>query len=121
MPRVVHFEISADDMDRARAFYETVFGWEFKKWDGPAEYWTVTTGPNDHPGINGGLFKRKGPVGHVNTVEVPDLDDSVAKVEANGGKVVMPKMAIQGVGWLVYCQDTEESVFGVMQPDPTAR
>jgi uncharacterized protein len=120
MPRVVHFEISADDMDRARTFYETVFGWEFQKWGGEKEYYLVKTGPDDEPGINGGMFKRMGPVGHVNTVDVTDVDASIATVEANGGKVVMAKMAVPGVGWLVYCKDTEESIFGMMQPDPSA-
>lgn len=121
MPRVVHFEISADDTLRAVKFYSDVFGWEIQKWDGPQEYWLVKTGENSEPGINGGLFKRKGPVGHVNTIEVDDLDSFVGRAIANGGKVVVEKMAIPGVGWLVYCQDTEESVFGLMQPDASAK
>lgn len=121
MPRVVHFEISADDPERAREFYEKVFGWEFQKWDGPEPYWLVKTGEEDQPGINGGLFVRRGQVGHVNTVEVDSVDDYIEKVTVAGGKVVVPKMAIPGIGWLAYCQDTEESVFGVMQNDPEAK
>ena len=74
MPRVIHFEISADDPQRAADFYTKIFGWEIKKWPGPQDYWLVTTGPNDKPGINGGLFKRQGPVGHVNTIDVPSVD-----------------------------------------------
>jgi hypothetical protein len=121
MPRVIHFEISADDPDRAGRFYQTVFGWEIQKWNGPQDYWLVTTGPSDQPGINGGIFKRQGPVNYVNTVEVTALDDYVARITENGGQIAVPKMAIPGVGWLVYCKDTEDNVFGVMQSDPSAQ
>jgi predicted enzyme related to lactoylglutathione lyase len=121
MPRVVHFEISADDPQRAADFYARVFGWKVHKWDGPQDYWLVQTGEASEPGINGGLFKRKGPVGWVNTIQVGSVDEFAAKVEASGGKVVVPKMAIPGIGWLVYCHDTEGSVFGMMHPDPTAK
>ena len=58
MPRVVHFEIHAGDPDRAVNFYKTLFGWNFQKWEGPMEYWLVTTGSDDQPGINGGLYKQ---------------------------------------------------------------
>jgi predicted enzyme related to lactoylglutathione lyase len=121
MPRVVHFEISADDPQRAVDFYVGVFGWEVTKWGGPKDYWLIKTGPDSEVGINGGLFKRMGPVGWVNSISVHSVDDYVAKVEAAGGKVAVPKMAIPGVGWLAYCIDTEGSVFGLHQPDPTAR
>lgn len=54
MPRVVHFEVHADDPERAANFYSGVFGWELAKWEGPQDYWLITTGPDDEPGINGG-------------------------------------------------------------------
>jgi predicted enzyme related to lactoylglutathione lyase len=120
MPRVVHFEISADDVERAVKFYTDVFGWQCQKWGGPKEYWLVTTG-SEGPGINGGVFKREGPVGHVNSIDVPDVDEFAAKVTANGGKVVMPKTAIPGVGYHAYCKDTEDSIFGIFQTDPSAK
>ena len=66
---------------------------------------------------NGGLFERQGPI----TIDVPDVDEYVAQIEANGGKVAMPKMAIPGVGYLVYCYDTENNLFGIMQADKAAR
>ncbi|MGB8934825.1 MAG: VOC family protein [Candidatus Nitrosopolaris sp.] len=47
MPRVVHFEIVADNPERAIKFYKEVFGWEFKKWDGPQDYWFVKTGEDN--------------------------------------------------------------------------
>ena len=121
MPRPVHFEIPAEDADRAIRFYEGVFGWTFNAWEGsPQPYWVVQTG--EGPGIDGGLMVRPtGPgAGTVNTIEVPSVDDFAAKIEAAGGKTVVPKMAIPGVGWLVYCQDTEGNVFGIMHGDPAA-
>jgi len=122
VPRVVHFEVAADDPERAAAFYQDVFGWEIHKWDGPMDYWLIKTGPEGQPGINGGLHRKTGPVGgHVNTIDVPSVDDFVAKIEAHGGTIVRPKRAIPGVGWLAYAQDTEGGVFGIMQADPSAK
>jgi predicted enzyme related to lactoylglutathione lyase len=78
MPRVVHFEIHAGDPERAVSFYQTLFGWNFQKWEGPMEYWMVITGPDDQPGINGGLMRRHGEldgqavIAYVCTVDVAD-------------------------------------------------
>jgi len=121
MPRVTHFEISADDPERAAGFYRTLFGWTIERWEGPVDYWLVTTGPPDQPGIDGGMFIRQGPVGHVNTVDVPDIDVCLKGVPAAGGEVVVPRRAIPGVGWNAYCKDTEGSIFGVFQADPSAK
>lgn len=120
MPRPIHFEIPADDAERASAFYQKVFGWKFQKWDGPMPYWLVETG-KDTPGIDGGLHARAFPgQGTVNTIDVPSCDDFVRKIESAGGKVAVPKMAIPGIGWLAYCTDTEGNTFGIMQNDPKA-
>jgi predicted enzyme related to lactoylglutathione lyase len=127
MARIVHFEIHADDPQRAITFYTAALGWEFKKWDGPMDYWLVTTGPADQVGINGGLMKRPAPMigdgimAYVCTAGVEDLDAMTAKALAAGGKVALPKMPIPGVGWLAYFKDTEGNVFGMMQPDPGAK
>jgi len=121
MPRVIHFEIAADDPERAAEFYRSVFGWQIQKWDGPMEYWVITTGPKEEPGIDGGLGRRTEPgSGTENTVGVDSVDDTVKKVLAGGGKVVRPKHAVQGVGWIAYCSDSEGNVFGLMQDDPSA-
>ena len=121
MSRVVHFEIPADDPERAIQFYEKVFNWKIEKWEGPVEYWLITTGPEDQPGIDGGLGRRDDPaVGVENTIDVKDLDASVAEVEKHGGQVTRPKMAVPGVGWMAYFKDTEGNVFGLMQTDPDA-
>jgi len=127
MPRVVHFEIHAANPERAVKFYETLFGWTFQKWEGPMEYWLVTTGPDDQPGINGGLVRRQGEIegqaviAYVCTVDVTDLDASVKIALDSGGQIAVPKMAIPGMGWLAYCKDTEGNIFGMMQGDPSAQ
>ncbi|MGI8918933.1 MAG: VOC family protein [Pyrinomonadaceae bacterium] len=127
MPRVLHFEIHASDPDRCIKFYEKVFGWTFQKWQGPMDYWLVTTGPDSEPGINGGLVRRQGEIdgqaviAYVCTIGVGDLDATMATVEANSGKVALPKMPIPGMGWLAYYKDTEGNIFGMMQPDESAK
>ena len=88
MSRPVHFELPADQPERAIAFYEKVFGWSFNKWDGPMPYWMISTGDKAQPGINGGMLPRQHPgQGVVNTVGVADLDATIATVEASGGKI----------------------------------
>ena len=122
MPRPIHFEIPAENPQRAIGFYSSVFGWKFTKWDGPMDYWIISTGAAPEPGIDGGLLPRRDPNQPcVNTVGVANLDESVASVEAHGGSIAVPKMAIPGVGWLAYCKDTEGHIFGMMQSDPSAK
>lgn len=120
MARPVHFELGADDIPRAIKFYEKVFGWKFEKWPGPMEYWLITTGPADEPGIDGGLGSKSEGTLNVNTIDVPDLDASLKAILGNGGTTVMPKSAVPGVGWMAYCADTEGNVFGIMQRDESA-
>ncbi len=121
MPRVVHFEIAANNPEQMKAFYEDVFGWQFQKYPGPTDYWLITTGDAASPGINGGMFIPTETFnGTVNTVEVPDLDAYVARVQANGGTVAVEKTAIPGVGYQVYCKDAEGTIFGLHQADPKA-
>jgi predicted enzyme related to lactoylglutathione lyase len=127
MPRVVHFEIHADSPPRAMKFYSDMFGWTFQKFLPHVDYWAITTGPQDEPGIDGGLKPRKVPIdgqaviAFVCTVEVESLDAAVAKALACGGTNVVPKMPIPGIGWLAYCKDTEGNIFGMMQPDHSAQ
>ena len=122
MPKVVHFEISADEPERAAGFYREVFGWEITKWEGPVDYWLITTGPEDEPGINGALQARTDPsAGTWNTIEVPSVDDYTARVVEAGGTVINAKMPIPGMGYQAYCRDTEGNVFGVHESDETAQ
>jgi len=105
-------------------FYQDVFGWRFKKFEcGPIEYWTVTTGDDKEPGINGGLARPRvgqGP-GTINTIAVPSLDQSIKKIEERGGKICVPKMEIPKVGCLAYAEDPAGNVFGFIEPHPTAK
>ena len=114
MPRVVHFEINADDVGRAVQFYTDVFGWKAEKWDGPIEYWLIMTGEGE-PGIDGAISERQDPPeATVNMLDVNSVDEYVAKVLEHGGTVVVPKMAVPGVGWLAYCKDTEGNTLDTM-------
>ncbi|MEZ4729668.1 MAG: VOC family protein [Caldilineaceae bacterium] len=125
MSRVVHFEIHAENPQRAIKFYETVLGWQFSQWGGQ-DYWLITTGPKEQPGIDGGLVPRRGlidgeaVIAYVCTIDVSSLDETITAVEANGGAIALPKMPVPGVGWLAYFKDTEGNVFGAMQADPQA-
>ncbi len=115
MPRVVFFEIGVDQAARAKRFYEGVFGWKAAKFEGEADYWLITTGEGE-PGIDGALTPRRMPSETTtNTIGVPNVDQYVKKVVAQGGKLVVPKAAIPGMGWVAYCQDTEGNVFGLYQ------
>jgi predicted enzyme related to lactoylglutathione lyase len=120
MNRPIHFEIPAETPERAIKFYEKAFGWKFERWNGPMEYWNISTG-NSQPGINGGLMPRRDPAQPcVNTIDVPDMDATVAVIEA-GGQCVVPKMPIPGVGWLAYFKDTEGHIFVAMQADASVK
>ncbi len=101
MTRVVHFELNLPDPESATGFYEQVFDWKIEKWSGPQDYWLVTTGDEGTTGINGGLMRSDdGQPRTVNTVNVPSVDEYSERVTTAGGRVMMPKMAIPGVGWM---------------------
>lgn len=125
MPRPIHFEIHADDPDRAQHFYEATFGWSFAAVEG-SDFRLIRTG--DGPGIDGGMMQRRGPPPRggeplsswVCTLDVDDVDAYVIQAEASGGSVALPKMAIPGVGWLAYIKDSEGNILGMMQLDPAA-
>ena len=87
MPRVVHFEIPADDTGRAVKFYERVFGWKIEKW-GPMDYWLATTGPDNELGINGTIMTRETRKTTVNTIEVASVNEFAKKITEAGGKTV---------------------------------
>jgi predicted enzyme related to lactoylglutathione lyase len=122
MARFVHFDITAEDIERSIKFYENVFGWKFTKWEGPMEYWMISTGPEDEPGIDGGLSKREGGDARiVNTIGVTSIDDTLDQIVKAGGKIVQPKGPIPGVGYFAQCMDTEGTLFGVMESDMSAK
>ncbi len=122
MGRVSHFEITADDPQRAAEFYKKVFGWSIDKWDGTQPYWLVTTGEKTGVGINGAIMERHDSGQTViNTIDVDSWEKAAEAVKAAGGKVTTPKTPIPGVGSFAYCQDTEGNVFGIMEADPAGR
>ncbi len=130
MSRVVHFEIQADDVERAKAFYATAFGWAFEDYSQytGTTYWGIITGPDDQMGINGGLQQRpaappgpgQGTNGYVCTVGVEDYDVTEKKILDAGGQVALAKMALPGMAWQGYYVDPEGNTFGIHQPDPEA-
>jgi uncharacterized protein len=121
MGRVVHFEITADDLARARKFYE-VFGWKITESGVPGiEYWLAATGSEDM-GINGAIMPRSystQPV--INWIGVENLEQMIEKVKAAGGKIVGEKRTVPGIGDTIYAIDTEGNKFGMIQPLPQTK
>jgi uncharacterized protein len=138
--RVAHFEIHADEPDRAVKFYTDVFGWKITKWEGgQMEYWMVETGGREEPGltseasakevgINGGIIRRPCPASKENvglnayccTIVIDDYDKAMKAVLENGGKEAMPKFALKGMAWQGYFIDPEGNTVGLHQPDENA-
>jgi predicted enzyme related to lactoylglutathione lyase len=124
MGRVVHFEIHADDCDRAERFYSRVFGWTVQRnEDAPVDYRLLTTGEDGEPGINGAIVARSGKVSgkdavvaFVCTVEVDDIDATEKAVAEAGGEQVVDRQTMDDVGAFSYFKDPEGNVFGAMQP-----
>lgn len=117
----MHFEIPADDENRARDFYTSAFGWEFQVMP-EIEYSLAMTTPMDQDGrpavpgsINGGLFKRGDLTAPVVTVDVEDIDAALEKIAALGGTVHRAKMEVPGMGWNAYFTDSEGNVVGLWQ------
>ncbi len=130
MGRVVHFEIHAENPERAIRFYSGLLGWTFTAWGDPSfGYWLISTGPKDQPGIDGGLMQRRGaaPIegqavnAFVCTAAVDDVDSAVSQALAAGATLALPKMPIPGVGWLAYVKDTEGNLLGLHATDPNAK
>lgn len=130
MPRPVHFEIHAENLERAVEFYTSVFGWESQDWSGMAggPYVGLITGPDDEAGINGAIMPREGanpivggPIGGaVLTIQVDDFDETAARIMQAGGRVAVPKHALAGMAWQGYFHDTESNFFAIHQADPEA-
>jgi predicted enzyme related to lactoylglutathione lyase len=130
---IVHFEIPADQPERAAKFYRELFGWEISKWEGSAdqrdgfEYWMVRTVPTDEhglpsrPGVNGGLMRRMYPEqAPVNYILVESVDDYVRRAEELGAKVMMGKTPVPGMGWFAQLTDPEGNVLAIWETDSHA-
>jgi uncharacterized protein len=121
MTNVIHFEIGVDDLEGAVSFYSKIFGWKIEKADDGLDYWYITTGDEEDPGITGGLvhrFDEWNPT--INTIKVPSLNSCAKKITELGGKVLGPKVSISGLGYVQYCQDCEGNTFGIMEYDESA-
>ena len=125
MPHVAHFAINADDLPRAKRFYEQVFGWTFNAW-GPPDFYQIATGSEAPVAVMGALQKRREllpgqpTIAYECTIAVRSIDDTARAVSANGGKTIMQKSIIVGVGALMFFQDPEGNAFGAMQFDRNA-
>ena len=112
---IAHFDIQADDVERARRFYEGVFGWRFEAW-GPPDFYMIFTGEESDPGVHGSMSKREEPLrgGGRNawecTLSVEDLGAIKSAVLEHGGKVVMDEYEIVGVGTMIKFEDTDGNV-----------
>ena len=117
MPKIVHFEIPADDPQRASAFYRDALGWEISRF-GDQPYWLVRAGDDSEPGANGALVPRRDlHRGPVLIAGVGDIDDVLRRVESSGGKVARGKLPVPGIGWSAYILDPEGNTIGLFQPD----
>jgi predicted enzyme related to lactoylglutathione lyase len=123
MPTIVHFDIAADDPERAKKFYTELFGWKMEKPPGPVEYYLVgTTTLDGEEGVGGGIGKREVPEQRITSyIGVPSVEEYLAKVEKLGGRVVAPKMAVPGWGYLASCMDTENNLFGLWEEDENTK
>src|SRR3954452_19400804 len=126
MSQVAHFAINADDVSRARRFYENVFGWKFNAW-GPPGFYMIEPGEGAPVhALRGSLQKRREIVpgvamhGFECTISVDDINATAAAVTTNGGTIVMQKCTLAGVGQLLFFQDPEGNIAGAMQYDEAA-
>ena len=125
MRKVVHFEIPAEDLDRAKSFYGSIFGWQLQTMPMPGgEYTVVMTTPVDdttqlptEPGaINGGMMQRdERTPSPVITIDVEAIDEALRDIEAGGGSTVTPRTAIPGMGAFAYFKDPEGNVLGLWE------
>jgi predicted enzyme related to lactoylglutathione lyase len=121
MPTIVHFDIAADDPERAKNFYEDLFAWKFVQTPGMPYYLIETTDLVGNKGVAGGLGKRGAPYQRIsNFVGVESIEEYSAKVVELGGEVVQPKMAVPGWGYMAICTDTEGNSFGLWEENSGA-
>lgn len=115
---VCHFEIPADDIASLEGFYSGVFGWSFEPVTGAEDYHFVKTSGE---GLGGGMMLRKDPhQGPMNYVCVDSIDESLAKAEDSGAKIIVPKSAVPNMGWFAVLTDPQNNPIGMWQDDTNA-
>jgi uncharacterized protein len=113
---LVHFEVPAENADRAQKFYEDLFGWQFERYEGPFDYRTTNAGS----GPGGGLYPSETGAGGLKVYfDTEDIDATVARVREVGGEAE-DKQPIPGIGWFAACKDTEGNAFWLFQADESA-
>ena len=125
MPTIVHFEIPADDVERAKKFYTEILGWDFVPTRIPGmqvEYWNISTGKSKKNTLNmGGLYQRKESSSRMLMYAlVDDMEKALARVEELGGKIISPKMTLETVGTLVTIIDSEGNLIGLWERERSA-
>lgn len=122
-----YFDLTVTDVAAAKRFFERVLGWRFEEFPMPYEYYRIQAGPAGEPGIDGGIGAIKDaplasgrPTTQV-TIPVRDLDEVLAQVERNGGRILEAKMPIPGIGWYATCAEPGGLMFGVMQAGAGAK
>ena len=119
---IIHFEIPADDVEKLRKFYMELFGWNIVGTPGPMEYYMIQTVPTDEkgmlirPGVNGGMMQRRDPDHKpINYIAVESIDEYSKKIEVLGGKIIVPKTEVPGIGWWALALDPENNQFAILQ------
>lgn len=121
MPKIVHFEISVDDMERAVAFYTKVLGWRIRK-EHEENYWLIEDNPDSNQRITGGLVQRSCvDESTIIIFDVASLNDTTRKIAQAGGKILHHKISLPGVGYVQYCVDSEGNMFAILQCDESAQ
>lgn len=116
------FEVPADDLSRAKKFYQSMFGWKFATLPAAInDYWHIDTGgPDASP--DGGMMPRMHPQQPItNYISVPSVSKAAAKVEKLGGTVCKPKTAVPGMGYFAICLDTEGNTFALWEMNERAK
>ena len=123
MATIVHFDVPAEDIQRAKIFYEKLFEWKIEAVPGPMEYYNIFThDENGKESVGGGMGKRGQSEQKItNYIGVPSVDEYIKKVQDLGGKIIMPKTTIPGFGYLATFLDTEGNTLGLWETDPDAQ
>ena len=123
----MHFEIPAENIEKLTKFYSDLFGWTMYKYPGPTTYYLVGTVPVDEktmmptrPGVNGGMYEKKDAGSPdraipINYISVESVEEYSKKVTALGGKILVPKMEIAGIGWWALAEDPDGNKFGMLE------